>query len=244
MPRAWRAYHPGLVAQRDATISLAPGEAHHVRRVLRLAVGETLRVFDGAGAEWSCVIERSSAGDVAVRLVEPVLAAVEPLCSVSLFHALSRPEATDWVIQKATEVGVAAIRLVAGERSEVGRPSPARLERWIRIAVEACKQSGRRVVPAVALLDELPDVPAGVAGLLLDQDRGLPSIGSHLASREPGPVALAIGPEGGFAPGEVALAHERGWCGVTLGPRTLRTETAAVVATALVLHRWGDLGSV
>lgn len=242
MPRAWRAYHPGLVAERGVTIELSADEAHHIRRVLRLAVGEILSVFDGAGVEWACVVERSAAQGVSVRLVSPVHEPVEPILSVRLFHALCRPEATDSVVRKATEVGVASIHLVPAERSEAGRPSPARLERWSRIAVAACKQCGRRVVPPVALVDRLPAVDPGVRGLLLDPDPSRPTIGSSLAVGEPCPVALAVGPEGGFAADEVARAIDGGWCAVTLGPRTLRTETAAVVAVAIVLHAWGDLG--
>jgi len=242
MGRTWRAYHPGLPAERGATLALSAEEAHHIRRVLRLGVGDPVRVFDGAGAEWTGVIERASPAEVVLRLVEPLGQPVDPALPIELFQGWCRPERTDWIVQKATEIGVASIRLFRAERSDAARPSATRLERWQRIAVEACKQSGRRRVPAVEVIDELPAAGSDVLGLLPDPEPGRPALAELLAAGRPGPVALAIGPEGGFSAAELALAVERGWRAVSLGPRTLRAETAALVAAAIVLHQWCDLG--
>jgi 16S rRNA (uracil1498-N3)-methyltransferase len=243
MSRVWRAYHPQLTGERGAMIALSPEEAHHVHRVLRLAPGEPLRVFDGAGAEWSGVVARATPREVIVRLVEPYdEPALDPALPVVLLQGWCRPEPADWIVQKATELGAASVGLLRAERAEGGRPSPSRLERWRRIAVEACKQCGRRRVPAVEVVDELPQVPSGSLGLMPDPAPGHPALGQLLAAERPRAVLLAIGPEGGFTADEISTATAHGFFRASLGPRTLRAETAAVAALTIVVHRWGDLG--
>ncbi len=244
MSRVWRAYHPGLLGEPGTTITLSPDESHHVRRVLRLAAGEPLRVFDGAGAEWSAVVEHASSREVVVRLVAPCEdGSVEPSLTVDLLQGWCRPERTDWIVQKATELGVASIGLLRVERAEGGRPSPARLLRWRRVAVEACKQSGRRRVPALDIVDDLPQVAADTLGLMPDPAPGHPPVSWLLSTERPRPLTLAIGPEGGFTADERALAAARGYVLASLGPRTLRCDTAAIAAVTIVVDRWGDLGS-
>jgi len=241
MSRVWRAYHPGLSGEAGATLTLSPEESHHVRRVLRLAPGEPLRVFDGAGVEWSAVVERASAREVVVRLVAPYdEGALDPSLRVELLQGWCRPERTDWIVQKATELGVASIGLLRVERAEGGRPSPARLLRWQRIAVEACKQSGRRRVPALEVVEELPQVAADALACMPDPAPGHPPLARLLTTERPRPVTLAIGPEGGFTADERAQALARGFVLVSLGPRTLRCDTAAIAAVTIVLDRWGD----
>jgi 16S rRNA (uracil1498-N3)-methyltransferase len=150
----------------------------------------------------------------------------------------------EWVIQKGTEVGLDAIRPFAARRSEVDAPSAERLRRYRRVALEAAKQSGRRLVPDVAEpLPGLPLPPSGVCALLLDGGPEARPIVERLARPRPGSVWLAVGPEGGFEPAEAAALAAGGWSLTGLGPRTLRTETAGVVAAALVLHAWGDFGA-
>lgn len=242
MSRVWRAYHPQLPGERGVTIALSPEEAHHVHRVLRLAPGAALRVFDGAGAEWSGVVSSATSREVVVRLVEPYdEPALDPSLPVVLLQGWCRPERADWIVQKATELGAASIGLLRAERAEGGRPSPARLERWRRIAIEACKQCGRRRVPAVEVVDELPELPAGTLGMMPDPAPAHPSLGRLLASERPRPVMLAIGPEGGFTAEELSRATARGFALVSLGPRTLRAETAAIAALTIVAHRLSDL---
>ncbi|MDX1388811.1 MAG: RsmE family RNA methyltransferase, partial [Acidobacteriota bacterium] len=141
---------------------------------------------------------------------------------------------------------VRTVRLFAAKRSENARGASGRLDRWHRIALEACKQSGRRVVPEVRVDHDLPG-PPGVraAGWVLDPHGEAVPVGEALAGpAPPAGVAIVIGPEGGLESSEVARLVERGWRRVHLGPRVLRTETAGVVAAALALHAWGDLGRV
>jgi len=158
-----------------------------------------------------------------------------------LFQALARPEKIEWVLQKGTEVGVAEFRLVASERVEAPPPSLGRLDRYARIVMEACKQSGRRRLPPLSL-GALPTPPEGVVAIVLSPDRGVDPLGTVLAGTKPEDVWLAVGPEGGFSPAELDTLIGAGWRPASLGPRVLRTETAGVVAAAIVLHTWGDLG--
>jgi 16S rRNA (uracil1498-N3)-methyltransferase len=246
MARLWRVHHPGLPARPGASIELAPGEARHVCRVLRLEPGDPIAVFDGEGSEWRAVIESAERQRVSVKLEAPVAGAVEPETEVTLFQGLCRAERMEWLVQKATEVGVSAVMAVATERSGRRSVTDHRLSRWQRIAVEACKQSGRRRVPLIDVRDTLPALPsAGTRALLLDAARGTPALADVCANEAKAPprVWLAVGPEGGFEPQEIAAWTRKGWVRAGLGPRTLRADTAGVVAATIVLHRWADLGA-
>jgi 16S rRNA (uracil1498-N3)-methyltransferase len=242
MKRTWRAYHPGLEPRAGSRLVLDDAEAHHVSRVLRLPRGADLGVFDGRGNEWRATVT-AVGRRVEVELLAPVDGAVEAPLEVRLFQGLCRADRMEWLIQKATEVGVAAVIGVAALGAETKPPGPGRLERWRRIAVEACKQSGRRAVPGIDVVDGLPDPPPQVAGLLLVPGES-PALGSRLEELErPAAVWLAVGAEAGIGPQEVERHAERGWRRSGLGPRILRAETAGLVAAAIVLHRRGDLGA-
>ena len=238
MPQRFRAYHAALPGSAGATVQLDPVESHHVARVLRRRPGERIDVFDGAGREWACVIEGGGQRGLVVRLVDEITHPVEAPLPVVLFQAC-RPERLDWVVQKATEVGVAEIRPLGAPGS--GRAGE-RLGRLGRIAVEACKQCGRRTLPRIEAASQLPPAPPGVLALLLDERPDAPPIDGVLGERAPAAVWLAVGPEAGFPDEQVERALEAGFRRAGLGPRTLRTETAGIVAAAIVLHRLGDLG--
>ena len=238
MAQRFRAYHAPLPHSAGAIVQLDPAESHHVARVLRRRRGDRIDVFDGAGREWACEIESGGPQGLAVRLVREITHPVEATLEVVLFQAC-RPERLDWVVQKATELGLAEIRpLGAPERGS----AEGRLARLTRIAIEAGKQCGRRTLPRVSAIVELPAPPAGVLALLLDERPDAPPIGDALGGNAPSAVWLAVGPEAGFPDEQVERAVEQGWRRAGLGPRTLRTETAGLVAAAIVLHRLGDLG--
>jgi 16S rRNA (uracil1498-N3)-methyltransferase len=240
MPRLWRAWHPALPDEAGSVVELEPAEAHHVLRVLRLRAGEPLALFDGRGSEWRATLLQAAGAAASVRLEERIVEpAVEPTLALTLYQCLLKPERMEWVVQKATELGVAALCALASERAEPART--VRLERWRRISIEACKQSGRRRLPQLGLLHELP-VPGSRAAWILDPSSPLP-LGGRFAGEPPGEVWLAAGPQGGFTPGELERAAGAGWTPVGLGPRVLRADTAGVVAAAIALHRWGDLGA-
>jgi 16S rRNA (uracil1498-N3)-methyltransferase len=209
--------------------------------VLRLRAGDELAVFDGRGGEWGATVEEVARDRVTVVAGAPREGDPEPRLRVTLFQARVRPERLEWVFQKGTEIGVAAFRIVDAERSEAAAPSAGRLDRYRRVVLEACKQSGRRRVPELAE-GAIAAPAAGTLALLLDGGPGTPPVGHALRGASPPEVWIAVGPEGGFTPEEVVAAGDAGWTRASLGPRTLRTETAGAVAAALVLHRWDDLG--
>jgi len=242
MSKIWRLHHTGPIEGPGQSVVLESTEAHHAARVLRLRPGDPMAIFDGHGREWSATIASCDRSGTVVRVVQELLEPVEPPLTVRLYQGRCRADRMEWLIQKATELGVTSIHSVVCERGETRRVAPQRLRRWQRIAVEACKQSGRRRVPTVECREKLP--PAGGSPALMcapgsastSLAEALVSLG---ASDE---VWLAVGPESGFDNGELERSEASGWQPVSLGPRTLRAETAALVAVAVVLHCWGDLG--
>lgn len=238
--RLWRAYAPAIPGT-GALIELSREESHHLVRVLRLRVGDGLAVFDGEGREFSATVD-STGPRVSVRVGQPVRGRKDPELAVTLWQGLCRPERMDWVVQKATEIGAAALVPFHAGRSERGRAVKPRLERWRRIALEAAKQSGRRVVPRVEDVVSLPaSPPEGVEALLL-QPGGEP-MALRLAGPRPLELWIAAGPEGGFTPDEARQLAGAGWRACSMGPRTLRAETAGPIALALALFAWDDLGA-
>ncbi len=235
--RAFLAASPGP----GGRVELDEDESHHVARVLRLKPGEALQVFDGRGGAWAATIHEVLRDRVTVAVGLELAEHVDPKLRVVVFQALVRPEKIEWVLQKGTEIGVAGFRLIASDRSEAPPPSPARLARYGRIVMEACKQSGRRRLPTLSL-GSIESPPGGVVAIALALGAAVPSLGTVLGGPAAPEVWLAVGPEGGFSDGELDGLTARGWRAASLGPRVLRTETAGAVAASIVLHTWGDLG--
>lgn len=245
MKRVWRAYCPDSPAEAGAEVELSSEESHYVRRVLRLGPGERLSLFDGRGGEWAGEIAENGDGGVRLVLAEKVDRPVEPEIKVEIYQGLCRADRMELVIQKATELGVAAVHPLRAERADVPRASAGRLRRWSKIAVEACRQCGRRVVPPIAAADELPAATQeGVLAILLEPAAEAEPLAKILSTSPRREVWLAVGPESGFSGEEIDFAVSRGWRLAGLGPRTLRTESAGLAAAAIVMNRWGDLGSL
>jgi 16S rRNA (uracil1498-N3)-methyltransferase len=241
MARLWRAYCAELPRTPGAELELSQEEAHHVGRVLRLGPGDQLSVFDGRGYECGARVLALQGGRVTVQLEGEFEDRIEAALEITVFQAVCRAERMEWAIQKATEMGVAAIRLVITERSQKRMPGTSKLARWRRIAIEAAKQSGRRVVPTIEPCAGLPRGDDALAILLHAGPSSFP-LGELLVEGPPRRVWLAAGPESGFGVEEVTRWEAQGWRVAGLGPRTLRAETAAVVAVSVILHTWGDLG--
>ena len=227
-------------------ITLPEAASHHVTRVLRLGAGDALTVFDGRGGEYDAAIERTPRGAVVVDVGAKLAVDRESALIVELGQGICKGGRMDLVIQKATELGVRTIRPVLCERTVV-KLDPARAERrmahWRTIAVHAAQQSGRTRIPEVAGVEDLDAWLArpGVGPGLVLSPRAQASL-SDLAPPAPGKaVRLLVGPEGGLAPWEVERARAAGFTGLRLGPRVLRTETAALVALGVLQARWGDL---
>jgi 16S rRNA (uracil1498-N3)-methyltransferase len=219
---------------------LTPEAIHYLRDVLRLAPGAELELFDGAGGSWPARVETGFAG-----LTLGDRRAARPALPLWLLPALAKGEKMDLVVQKATELGATHLAPFAAERSVV-RLEPeraaARATRWRRIAAEAARQCGRADVPEVRAPDRLPEalaaVPADHARFVFHPggDRLPPDL-------RPAGVAAIVGPEGGLTDAEVEACEAAGARRVALGPRVLRAETAAVVATALLQACYGDMMS-
>lgn len=239
-----RFYCPDPLAP-GAVVDLPEEAAHHAVRVLRLREGDAVQLFDGNGGEWLARIQRLKP---AVRVVLEEFAAADreaPL-QVSLIQGVASGDKMDWIMQKAVELGVAAIQPVFAKRSVVrlsGERSERRVQHWRNIAVASCEQSRRNRIPRVAPLVDLPQYLAQPAQQ--NECRLILSPGAQMRIRDvalpSGPVSILVGPEGGFEDGEFAAAELAGFIPVHLGPRVLRTETAGPAALAVVLSLWGDL---
>jgi len=228
-------------------VRLHQDAAHHAVRVLRLAVGEPVVLFDGLGGEFEARITRIDRGAVSVKTGAHLDVERESRLHVRLVQGLSSGDRMDITLQKAVELGIAAIQPVATERSVVklrDERAQRRAEHWQKLVVSACEQCGRNRVPEVAPLMSLPDWLAQIEMPPLDGEaRLLLSPGAAQSLRELAPVAritLLVGPEGGLSPVEAELAQSRGFLPVRLGPRILRTETAALATLSAIQALWGD----
>ncbi|HUO79331.1 MAG TPA: 16S rRNA (uracil(1498)-N(3))-methyltransferase [Steroidobacteraceae bacterium] len=246
--RLTRVHVPGPL-RAGATLELGARAGQHLVRVLRLGRGAPLAVFDGTGHEHAATISAIRDARVEVVLGEALAPAAESPLAVTLAQGVSRGERMDYAIQKATELGVARIVPLLCERSVVrldAAQAARKLEHWQGIAAGAAEQSGRAVVPAVEAprryLDHLGALPAPAAGgarlVLAPRAADGPSALPAGLAR----IELLIGPEGGLSDAELGAAALRGYAPLRLGPRVLRTETAAAAAIAVLQARYGDLG--
>ena len=219
---------------RPRGMTLEAAEAHHLIHVLRLSEGDRVAVFDGQGRAAEARISRIAEDRVELELGDPLPSRESPL-ELTLGVAVPKGNKMSWIVQKLTELGAVAIHPLVTERSDVDRTFVTkRLERWRRIALEAAKQCGRSRVPEIAEPASF-DALAQPGALVLTP--GAPALPANVV---PGP--LLIGPEGGWSEAELTAARERSLERFGLGPRTLRTETAAVTAAALLQWLAGDLG--
>lgn len=229
-----------------ATRELPEPAVHHAARVLRLAVGDPVTVFNGAGGESEARIVLMSKDRVAVRVGPWQAREVEPVVRVALLQGLSARERMDFSVQKAVELGVAEIFPVETRRSVMRlahERAARRVEHWQNLVVAACEQSGRNRVPAVHPVSTLSDWLGAHPQPSNEQRLILSPLAATRLRDLPAPQRLLLlaGPEGGFAPDEMDMARACGFTPVRLGPRVLRTETAALAALAAVHALWGDL---
>lgn len=230
----------------DAPLSLGEHElpetqAHYIGRVLRMAEGDALQVFDGSGTEFRGTLVEVGKKRVRVQLNESFAGQEESPLRIHLGQGLSRGERMDWAIQKATELGVGEITPIFSERCEVrlkDERADKRLLHWRQVAISACEQCGRSRVPVihppVLLADWIKQTEADLKLVLHPVAQPLES------HAKPQTLAFLIGPEGGLSDAEVEQAHSAGFLPARLGPRVLRTETAPVVALAVAQQLWGD----
>jgi 16S rRNA (uracil1498-N3)-methyltransferase len=222
---------------------LAGAEAHHLAHVMRAKPLDEVVLFDGSGAEFLARVERVGRSEIELAIVSRESVDREARVRVTVGVALPKGDRQRWLVEKAVELGVARLVPLTTERSN-DRLSAAGLERLRRAVVEASKQCGRNRLMEVAAPEPLADfllhTPSDAWRLLAHPGAkdGRRALDECLApAADPRPVALAVGPEGGFSDSEVDLAARNGWQTVGLGPRILRVETAALAFAAAVMVR-------
>jgi len=230
----------------DSDVWLTGDQARYVSRALRLRIDDVIVMFDGRGGEYTAVIREFAKDRVLVRVGNRRAREVESRLTIQLVQGLSRGGRMDVVIQKATELGIQRITPVITEFSVVKldpEKSAKRRDHWLKVSQSACEQCGRNTLPEIDLPQGLEDWLARLGGdsasrIMLDTGS------SESIATLPGPdeiVTLLVGPEGGFHDSERRRCIELGFTAVSLGPRILRTETAAVAGIAVLQARWGDL---
>ncbi len=222
-----------------------PDDVHrHAIQVLRLKPGAMIRVFDGQGQEYEAELTLAEKRRSRVRLGNIIKIQKESPLDITLLQGVSRGERMDFAIQKAVELGVKKIVPVITERCNVqlsGGRADKRFQHWKGVMISACEQSGRSFLPELAEIQTLSNV-------LSDYKDELNLVLDPLAEQgftelpKPTSLTILIGPEGGLADVEVAMAKETSYQAVQFGPRILRTETAALAALAVAQTLWGDLG--
>ena len=243
--RLSRAYVEGPLAI-GARVALPEGAAAHLLRALRLDVGDGCVLFNGDGHDYDARVVAAGKRGGEVEVLAARAVDVESPLRIILLQGVARGEKMDWILQKATELGVAAFVPVNSERSEVrldAARTAKRLAHWQGVVASACGQCGRVRLPAVAtpagLRDACASLPADALRLTLDPGA---VAGVHaLAAPASATVVVAIGPEGGWSPRDREQLVAAGFSGVRLGPRILRTETAGIAAVSALQAAFGDL---
>ena len=228
-------------AVRGNQIHFAPDQARQLRSVLRMREGEQVLVLDGQGLSHLVELVHLGKKSALGRILETAATNGEPAGDLILCQAISRSERFEWVLQKGVELGVTIFRPMLTRRTVRRSPGDAKWRRWRRIILEAAEQSGRGRLPLLEDPVSFDDAIASTRGLAL-----LPTVRAGEPARRAlaaasWPVTLFVGPEGGFDPQEVELARASGVRPVSLGPRILRTETAAIALITLAMSALGEL---
>jgi 16S rRNA (uracil1498-N3)-methyltransferase len=243
---------PETITGQEARI--ASEVAHQISRVLRMQQGDEICLLDGSGYEYRVRLVSIGANECVGRVIERVKGDAEPRCKVTLYISLlNKADKFEWALQKCTELGAVRFVPVRSARSISDAPGRTKTERWERIIQEAAEQSGRAIIPTLEDAISLQAAFQQESAALRSAQDGehialIPALGAQVtlkaalrSAEGAGTVAIFIGPEGGFAPSEVEEAKAAGVAPVTLGPRTLRAETAAVAALTMALYEMGEM---
>jgi len=228
------------------TARLSDDEARHLAQVLRLAAGDEVAVFDGAGREFRARVERVARDGADLRLLEECPAAPEPAVRLTLAQAVIKGEKMDEVVRDATMLGVSAIEPLVTEHTAAHMKAGRAPDRWRRIAIASAKQCRRAVVPAIgsgcAFQDWLPQDRAELRVLLVEPSAAVAGHRvSTLRGGRPASASVMVGPEGGWSVAEIEAAVGAGYVPITLGRRTLRADAIPIVAIGILQFLWGDL---
>lgn len=228
-----------------ALVPLSISAAAHATRALRLNVGDKLKLFNGDGMDYSCELISIKKNEVIAKVLASQAIENESPLNITLLQGISSGDRMDYTIQKAVELGVNTIQPISTERSVVKlnqERAQKRLEHWQNIVTSACEQSGRAFVPQVlspiSLSNWLAENPQENATRILLNPIGALNIAA--LAQPIGQIQLLIGAEGGLSQKEISAATSQGFQSILLGPRILRTETAALTAMASMQILWGD----
>jgi len=229
---------------------LSREEARHIMSVLRLRVGDEVEAFDGEGRVYRARIEKLSRAQGMLNLVERIIAAGEEALFVELFLGLAKGEKMDFVVQKATEIGILSFNAFSSSRSIPkwdSQKAGSRLQRWRRISREACKQCGRNVLPEIhGVMDFHEALKSGQRSprryIFWEEEKETSLKDILKSSGESKHVCCMIGPEGGFSTQEIEEARSAGFIPVGLGQRILRLETAALVVLSVLQYGRRETG--
>ena len=229
----------------NSQVNVSGSEARHLLKVLRVAVGDRLTAFAEDGREWPAEVQDVGATRVQLSLGSPVEITRESPLPLLLGVGITKGDRMDIIVRMTTEQGVHEIQPILTARSEVSDIGPQKLLRWEKIASEACKQSGRNRKPSIgkavnleAFITRCRNIPRK----LVFWEEGGESLGPRLMGSGIEHTAVLIGPVGGLTAEEVESAKRAGFTPMTLGPRILRVETAAVSVVAALQTAWGDMG--
>jgi 16S rRNA (uracil1498-N3)-methyltransferase len=224
------------------SVELEPQASHHLASVLRMSAGDSVRLFNNSGHEYQGSITSAKKRAVTVQIDSCQQNSVESPLKSHLAISISKGDRMDYVIQKATELGVTEITPLITERTNV-KLNAERLEKkqqhWQQIAISACEQCGRNTVPKVNAMKKLTNwiEYCEADKKLVLHHRSEQALDSK---QQPASAILLIGPEGGLSEDEISLAESKGFEALTMGPRVLRTETAPLAALSLLQFCWGD----
>ena len=234
----------------DETVMLPREEAEHLRRVLRVGVGDTVAVFDGRGHEYLARVASSIRRDVRLQLISRVEPAAEPSVALTLVQAVLKADKMDEIVRDAVMLGVAAIQPIVTKRTETTVAMllrASRVDRWQRVALASAKQSRRAVLPDIRLPltieTFLGDPPAALRLMLVEPAAAadVERLSAFQGQPVPADAALLVGPEGGWTDEELAMARVHGVRLLTLGHRTLRADAVPIAAISVLQFLWGDL---
>ena len=229
-------------------------DVKHIYKVLRLKEGDTVNINNCNGEEYLGKISEINKKEVKVDIIEKIDLNNESPIRVHLFQGLPKAAKMDLIAQKCTELGISEITpIITGRVVVKGNESSEfkKVDRWNRIALEACKQSKRSIIPSInqpisfdELIEELNNFQLVVVPYENAENKGMKFVKSQVMDKAIKDVAIIIGPEGGFEEEEIEILKDKGAYIVTLGPRILRTETAGFVALSLIMYELGDLGGI
>ena len=232
---------------KDGFIEIFSDEAKHILNVMRMEIGDTLTICDGQSNDYLCRICETGKNCLKAKIEETTKSESEPKTKITLYQGLPKSDKMELIIQKCVEIGVCRIVPVITERAvvkiEKGAKEDKKTERWQKIAESAAKQSGRGIIPAVErpmkfkdAIEEAVKNGEAIIPYENEKDRGLKEFVKNSKAEN---IGIFIGPEGGFDTKEIEFAVENGVMSFTLGKRILRTETAGIVTSAIVLYELG-----